>query len=119
MLYINNADSSYSEQRVTLGSSVYTLKLKYNVRNKGWYLGILDSSGTEELLTGLKLVPNQCLTSRYIIDGFEGGLYCLRVKNDFTSLDRYNLGRSKVYRLAWLSDDEVSGLGVEDYVQLP
>lgn len=118
MLYINNANSPYSEQRVSLGGFVYTLILKYNSRNESWYLTLKDSSGEEELLSGIKLAPNQSLTNRYLLEDFSGNLMCLRVKNNYTPLNRDNLGREGVYRLVWLSEEESTLVGVNNIVQL-
>lgn len=119
MLLINNPENSYSEQRLVIGNSSVTLVIKYNVRNESWYLSILDSSGTLEYLSGVKIVPNQNLTGRYILDGNIGGdIWCLRVKNDYSPIDYNNLGRNKTYRLAWISDGDMRQLGVEDVIQL-
>lgn len=110
MIYINNADSPYSEQRVNLGGELYTLTFKFNSRNRAWYLSIYDSSNTVPLLEGLQLKPNASLTSRYNNDNIVGNFWCLRVKNDFSVLDRGNLGSEGVYRLVWLSDEEDASL---------
>lgn len=118
MLYINNADSSYSEQRVTLGTSSYNIVFKYNSRNESWYLNLSTSDGQESILEGIKIMPNQSLTSRYLLPDFEGTLFCIRDKNDPTPLGRNNLGRDKTYRLVWLTEEEAKGFGVNDVVQL-
>ena len=108
MLYINNSSSAYSEQRVSLGGNVYTLVFKFNVRNSGWYLSILDSSGTTPYLQGLQIKPNQNLTGRYTDSGLVGDIWCLRVKAEDSPLSLDNLGKDKVYRLVWVTDKESS-----------
>lgn len=118
MLYINNADSPYSEQRVTLGTSNYIIELKFNSRNEGWYLNLLSSDGQTSLVTGLRLKPNQIITNRYLVEDFEGALACLRTKNDYSELSKDNLGRDKVYRIVWFNESELENLGAEDVVQL-
>lgn len=110
MIYINNADSPYSEQRVSVGGGVYTLVFKFNTRNKSWYLSIYDASKTTVIQAGLQLKPNSDLTGRYIIDGLTGSFWCIRVKNDTSPINRDNLGRNKSYRLVWVNDSEAEQL---------
>lgn len=118
MLFINNSNTPYSEQRVILGNSIHTFIFKYNSRNESWYLTLLDSSGQNEILSGIKLEPNQALTNRYILEDFSGILVCLRVNNDYSPLSLDNLGRGKAYRLAWLSEEEALQFGIDNAVQL-
>lgn len=106
MLYINNSNAPYSEQRVSLGGVLYTFSLKFNVRNKAWYLSIFDSSGNNPLIKGIKIMPNQNLTGRYINSGIVGNVWCVRVKSDDSPINVNNLGSDGVYRLVWLSDRE-------------
>lgn len=118
MLFINNSSTPYSEQRVTLGASSYTIIFKYNSRNDSWYISLLDSSGQDEIIKGVKLEPNQAISNRYILNDFEGVLVCLRVSNDFSPLTFNNFGRGKTYRLAWVSPEEANTFGVDNAVQL-
>lgn len=118
MLFINNSSTPYSEQRVTLGNSSYVLVFKYNSRNDSWYITLLDSSAQVEIISGVKLEPNQAVTNRYILEDFAGVLVCLRVSNDYSPLSFSNLGRGKVYRLAWVSEEEAALFGVNNAVQL-
>lgn len=106
MLYINNSNSAYSEQRVSLGGNVYTLVFKFNVRNNAWYFSILDGSGTTSYLDGIQIKPNQNLTGRYADSGVVGNIWCLRVKAEDSPLSLDNLGKEGVYRLAWATDKE-------------
>jgi len=110
MLYINNSSSPYSEQRVSLGGEAYTLVFKFNIRNNCWYVSILNATGTSSLIEGLQVKPNQSLTGRYTDIGFQGELWCVRVKSETSPISVDNLGREGVYRLAWLSREEASEL---------
>lgn len=115
---INIPDSAYSEQRVSLSNNLVILVLKFNIRNQAWYLDIKNSDGSENILTGLKLMPNQNLTGRYILPELgNGNLWCLRVKNDFSRIDRDNLV-SGSYSLTWLSNTEEQELNLDGVIQL-
>ena len=113
MIEIRVPNSSYSKQSVTLGDEVYTLYLKFNVRNESWYITIKDSEDSLTLLGGVKLMPNQDLTTRYrTTTDFEGHLLVLRNKNTPEGILYGNLGIGKAYSLYWVADSEFKELGI-------
>lgn len=119
MLLINNPDHPNSKQTVTLGDSLVTLYFKYNSRNKSWYIDIKDSTDTDAIIDGIKVMPNQNLTGRYILNDLAGGnLWCIRNTQDYTSIDRDNLGEDKTYSIYWVTDEEEAEAGVDEYIQL-
>ena len=109
----------YSEQQVSLGESVLTFEFKFNSRNSSWYLNLYDSQKETEILTGIKIQPNQNLTGRYKLEGFPlGALWCLRVQSSEEVLGRYNLGVGKNYSMFYLSDDEELERVANGFIQL-
>lgn len=118
-LKINTSNYPYTEQRVTLGRNVVTLVFKYNIVDESWYMDIFTSEGQTPIKTGIKIMPNQNLTGRYILDNLKGGnIWCLRQKRDFTPVTRDNFGGDRTYQLYWLSSDEEEEIGVDDVIQL-
>lgn len=119
MLLINTPDEPYSSQRVTISGTTLTLTLKYNSRNTSWYLDIKTGSNSKEILTGIKIMPNQNLTGRYVLPLLpEGNFYCLRTQNRFDDIDRDNFGNDKVYQLFWASTEDEEELGIDGSIQL-
>jgi len=115
MIEIKVPNSSYSRQEVTLESEPYSFYFKYNVRNESWYLSIKDYTDSYTILDGIKVMPNQNLTGRYIdIDLPKGMLVCLRMKNTNNPISRDNLGKGKEYGIFWYDSDEVQEFSLDD-----
>lgn len=118
-LKILTSSEPYSEQRVTIGGISLTLTFKYNSRNSSWYMDIKDGSNTNTILSGIKIMPNQNLTGRYILKNFpSGNFWCIRQKNDFTPINRDNFGSDKVYALYWLTSQEEGEAQIDNKIQL-
>lgn len=119
MLLIRNADHPNSRQTVTLGGNLVNLHFKYNTRNSSWYLSVLDSSNNDIILSGLKVMPNQNLTGRYNVEGLlSGNLWCIRNSNDFSPVDRNNLGEDKSYSIYWIPSEEEVEVDINELIQL-
>lgn len=112
-------DSAWHEQVVTLSGNSYRITQKFNFRDDSWYVDI-ENLSTEEGLYGLKLMPQQNITKQFrygdIVVG--GDLVCARIKKDFSSVGRDNLGIGKVYELWWIPDEEQEELGIDGFIQL-
>lgn len=112
-------DTPFSEQKVVIGDNLLTVILKFNSRNNSWYLDIKDAVGENNIISGIKIMPNQNLTGRYVIDEFSNGnLWCQRNVNTDTVLGRDNFGINKDYGLIYLSNDEEEILGINGFIQL-
>ncbi len=118
-LLINTLGSPYSQQRVSVSGLALTTVLKYNSRNSSWYLDILDSAGEDIILAGIKIMPNQNLTGRYILDSLpNGNFWCFRQKADYSDVSRDNFGADEVYGLYWVPATEEEELGINGVIQL-
>lgn len=113
MRIIKVPDAPESVQIVALGGQEYKLRLTFNTADKHWRLDIQDLDGNT-IIAGLKVMPNQNLTWRYsYIEGMPtGDICCLRQKNNFDDVGRYNLGDDKAYALAYMTRDEYLSLGL-------
>lgn len=119
MLLIRNPNSPNSRQTVTLGDNLVNLYFKFNIRNQSWYITIKDSSNENTILSGVKVMPNQNLTGRYILEELSGGnLWCIRNSNNFSDVGRSNLGEDKTYSVYWISSDEEIEVNIDDLIQL-
>lgn len=115
MIEVKIPSSPYSKQLVTLGDDAYTIYFKYNIRNASWYLTLKDSEDENTILGGIKLMPNQDLLSRYIVEGKPlGKLLLLRTKNTPEGITQNNLGVNKDYGLFWVSPDDIEELNISD-----
>lgn len=112
-------NSAFSEQQVNIGLDQITLILKFNSRNNAWYLDIKDSSADAEILSGIKVMPMQNLTGRYILDNFpSGNIWCMRQNSVSDPIGRDNLGTDKDYGLWYFSNEEEEELGINGNIQL-
>ena len=119
MLLINIPDEPYYTQRVTLESTAIRLITKFNSRNNSWYLDIKTGGGSSDILSGIKIMPNQNLTGRYDLPLLpDGNFFCLRTQNRFDDIGRDNFGNDKVYQLYWVPTDEELEAGLDGITQL-
>ena len=107
MININVPNFPESYQNISLEGVEYRLRLTYNTRDKHWRMSLLNLDN-EEIISGIKIMPNQNLTWRYsYIDGMPpGNFYCLRLKNDYSDVGRDNLGYDKTYQLFYMTQQE-------------
>ena len=114
-------DSAYSDSEVTLSGKTYIFTFKFNSRNSSWYLDLKDSDG-DIILAGIKIMPNQNLTGRYISTTSEnfpdGNLWCFRALNDFSPIGRDNFGLGKTYELTFLTHQDEEDFGIGNTIQL-
>ena len=108
----------YEEKLITLNGDSYYLTVMYNssddVNNDGngaWYFDIADRNKTE-IISGIKIIPSQNLTSKYLSlsSSLGGDLWCVNVKDDTADIGRDNLGENKKFRLWYISNTELSSL---------
>jgi hypothetical protein len=118
-LKIRVPDSALHSQTINISSNTYTIKYKYNTSDLSWYIS-LYTVDDEIILGDTKVMPNQNLTGRFpYYQVFTGGnIWCLRTKNDFTPINRNNLGIGKLYELVYLTTAEELELGIRDTIQL-
>tara|TARA_R110000851_G_scaffold213_2_gene730 strand:- start:861 stop:1214 length:354 start_codon:yes stop_codon:yes gene_type:complete len=103
----------YSEVNVTLAGVSYDIVFRESTREQ-------DESGsgrlyfdiyTEDSLVkaGVKVMENQSLLARYLLDGFlTGDILCLsKVENNTTIATLANVGLNKSYGLFYLTNEEL------------
>ena len=105
-------NSPESTQILSLSGVEYNLRLTFNTADKHWRLDIRDLD-SNEIVSGLKIMPNQNLTWRYkyLENMPAGNIYCIRQKNDFSAVGRDNLGVDKTYTLVYLTEAEDTLIG--------
>lgn len=109
----------HSTQTISLDGRVFTLEIKWNSRNKGWYLNLWDAQQKELFISGIKVVPNQNLTGRYRIRNLtRGNLFCLTVRNTSEELGRDNFGPNRDYSLFYMRNDIFEGVDLNGFIQL-
>ena len=118
-LNIRIPDSAWSEQQVTISNNVLTLAFKFNSRNDSWYVDISNSDNTENIISGLNVMPNQNLTGRYFLsDISEGNIWCVRKSTTSEPIGRDNFGIGKDFELWYIPDSEEQELGINGTIQL-
>jgi len=103
-------EATLSEINVTLGGISYDIIFRENSRDDRLYFDIY----TEDILVkgGVKVMENQSLLYRYLLDGFPSGdILCLSRSGDSEGIATLsNTGLGKAYGLFYLTNEE---LGVE------
>jgi len=106
-LSIPTPDYPSTKQNVTLAGRDYELTIRFNERDSRWRLSI--SLNGVVVISGIKLVENRRLLSRYILPDFNhGDLFCMRRKSTKDPVGRKNLGIGKEYELIYFSNEELS-----------
>lgn len=112
-------EDSYYSQRVSLSNSLFNLIFKFNSVSQSWYLDIVSISGRDKYLLGLKIVPNQNITGRFISEALsEGNIWCIKHTNTTEPLGFSNFGEDKDYRLYWIPTEEERELRIDELIQL-
>jgi hypothetical protein len=112
-------DSAFHTQSINIGGRAFNITFKFNESDKSWYMR-LSSLSEEDLTSDIKVMPNQNLTGRFPTESplTEGNIWCLRFKNDYSPIGRYNLGVDKNYELVYLTFEEEEEIGISGTVQL-
>lgn len=110
---------THSSQVVSLDNRVFTLEIKWNSRNESWYMSLYDAQEIQTYISGIKIEPNQNLTTRYNIPNLiRGNIFCIRTKNTTNPIGRDNFGVGKEYSLFYLRDDIFEGVDLNEFIQL-
>lgn len=112
-------DSAWHIQDVTVSGTLLRFTFKYNTADESWYID-LKTASDRDILSGVKVMPNQSLTERYSYtqDLPDGNLWCVRRKNDFSPVSRDNFGIGKAYELWWITGEEEEGANINGIIQL-
>ena len=105
-LSIGIPQADWASQDVTLAGVTYNITTRYNGRDKRWRLDIAQTG--EPILSGVTLMENQSLFSRYRLNDFaHGDIFVIRVKKDGLPVGRDNFGDDLSYKLMYLSNAEI------------
>ena len=108
-----------NSQQITLDGTVYTLKNYWNTRDEAWRISLIDADD-EPILLGLKVMPNQNLTTPYKATPNigtrlpSGNIWCVRTTTDKSVISDTNFGTGLNYQLWYLTseEEEENGLSV-------
>lgn len=106
-LRIKVEDSTYQEKLITLNSNSIFITISFNTRDSRWYFDLVDRNGLD-LLSGVKILAPQNLTSKYIDTNsiLGGNLYCVNTKGNGEDITRDNFGTDKQFQLWYYTTEE-------------
>jgi hypothetical protein len=106
-LQIKVEDNPYQEKLTSLNSNSLFLALSYNTRDSRWYFDIVDRNDLN-IISGVKVLPSQNLTSKYLsINSLIGGnIYCVDTKFSGNDVTRDNFGTDKQFQLWYYTTEE-------------
>ncbi len=110
MIQIKITDSAYQEKPVTLNKTTFYIRATFNTSDNYWYLDISDNNDND-ILNGIKILPNQFLTRKYLtIDALlgTGALYCYNNESTSEIIGKDNFGTDKQYQLLYWTASEVA-----------
>ena len=101
-------DNSADIINTSLEGISYDIKYRFSSREKRWYFDMYLEGGVAIKL-GVKVMENQSLVSRYILDDFKGEIICFRKKDTqpLEDVGRDNLGIGKTYELIHFTSAEI------------
>jgi hypothetical protein len=100
---------SHAITQITLGGLEYTFTYDYNTRDERWRfdISLIDTP----VILGVKVMENQSLLARYLLDDFDhGDVFCFRIEEDGNPVGRDNLGIDLPYELVYLTNAEIEEL---------
>ena len=90
-----NGDLAAQNFIVSLDGISYRMFIEWNGRTGAWYFGISDNGGND-ILRGIKCVPNYPLTRQYRIENLPTGMFMVHDSNgvnDMPGRDTFGSGR--------------------------
>ena len=106
-LQIKVEDNPYQEKLISLNSNSLFLTLSYNTRDSRWYFDIVDRNDLN-IISGVKVLPSQNLTSKYLNANtlIGGNIYCVDTKFSSNDVTRDNFGTDKQFQLWYYTTEE-------------
>ena len=110
MIKFKITDSPSQEKPVTLNKTTFYIRITFNTSDDYWYIDLSDKNDND-IVNGIKILPNQFLTRKYLDleDVFGGGaLMCYNNGSSDDGIGRDNFGTNKQYILLYLTAAEVA-----------
>lgn len=109
MFQIKITESAYQEKTFTANKTTFYIRVTFNTSDDSWYIDLADKDNND-IVNGIKILPDQFLTRKYLDldEAFGGG--ALRCYNNGSSDDiigRDNFGTDKQYQLIYWTATEV------------
>ncbi len=102
--------NAYQESVVTLNGKTFKLTLSFNNLStvNRWFLDISDIQGND-LATGMKVLPNRDLTSKYsvLVEALGGMIACVNISGDKSEVTRENLITDGKFQLWYYTEQEI------------
>lgn len=104
-----NFQAGYTDQTIQAVFDNYpvSLRLRWNERFGFWSIGIYDRESSP-IITGIKLVQNYPLLSKFKIDSFTGDLYFIRTYGEKSRPDIDSVGGDHI--LVYATKEEIDEL---------
>lgn len=115
-----NPDQTYQEKLVTLNGKSLYLTIAYNTSDDlldnglgAWYIDIADRN-KQEVVSGIKILPIQNLTARYLqLHKMLGGdIWCVNIKDSSAEISRTNFGTDSQFQLWYMTEEEMQNYGI-------
>lgn len=113
-------DNPYQEKLITLNGQSLYVTISYNTSDDiydtgdgGWYIDLADRN-KKAIINGVKILPLQNLTKRYlhVTDILGGALWCVNVKDSLSDIDRKNFSTNGKFQLWYFSTAEMETYGI-------
>lgn len=106
-IQIRVSDTTYQEKLITINREKLFITFSFNTRDNNWYFDLTDRDNND-LITGVKILPVQNLTSKYIdvSNLLQGDFFCVDLKDNKAVIGRDNFGTDKQFQFWYISDIE-------------
>lgn len=109
MFQIKITDSAYQEKPFTANKTTFYIRVTFNTSDDHWYIDLSDKDNND-IVNGIKVLPDQFLTRKYLhLDEVFGGgaLRCYNNQSSTDPINRDNFGTDKQYQLLYWTASEV------------
>ena len=110
-LELKVSDNAYQEKLITLNGNSFFFTYTFNTRDQRWYFDMVDRDAID-IISGVKIMTNQDLTSKYInVASLIGGeIYCVNQRANEDDITRDNFGNNKQFVLWYFEAGELNDL---------
>lgn len=108
---IKVADNAYQSKLITLNGNSLFFTFTFNSRDQRWYVDVVDRNNTD-IVNGVKILPAQDLTSKYIdlSTSIGGYLFCIDTRQSGQDVTRLNFGTDKQFQFWYYTNKEIEDI---------